>query len=358
MCFGVFLIFTQNSSFMRKKVIAFVKRGFIMAIITIVLLEVGLRLCGFGVFELPEFSMTSTPNRHLSPDEELGIHMNPGIYEVTINKKLKYTATHLKNGQRTCGNLENPSKEQTTVAFYGCSFTYGTGVNDSEVYPYLLQADFPNLNIENRAVPGYGQAQILVNLEQELTSSQKPEVIILNYLSFHNERNTLNPSYRQKLRMGYEITRRNDIGIAKFKCSYPYGSLKENELKLDHVSIREISSTFPLIEYSASMNALQDTWDEQTVDAEDDERVTLAMIDRIDEICKNNGVKLVVSTMMNDEITSRLIKHCEEKSISTIDIYVDLSQKGFTNAPHDQHPSAKAHRLFSERLKPYLFVIE
>lgn len=337
---------------------AFVKRGFIMMIITIVLLEVGLRIFGFGVFELPEFSMTSAPNRHLSPDEELGIRMNPGIYEVTINKKLKYTATHLKNGQRTCGNLENRSKEQTTVAFYGCSFTYGTGVNDSEVYPYLLQVDFPNLNIENRAVPGYGQAQILVNLEQELTSSQKPEVIILNYLSFHNERNTLNSSYRQKLRMGYEITKRDDIGIARFKCSYPYGWFEENELKLDHISIREISSTFPLIEYSVSMNALQNTWDEQTVDAPEDEKVTLAMIDRIDEICKNNGVELVISTMMNDEITSRLIKHCDEKSISTIDIYVDLSQKGFTNAPLDQHPSSKAHKIFAEKLGSYLNKLE
>lgn len=339
---------------MRKKVIAFVKRGFIMAIIAIVLLEVGLRICGFGVFELPEFSMTSIPNSHLSPDNTLGIRLNSGTYNVTINKKLKYTATHLNNGQRTCGRVEKSSEEQTKIAFYGCSFTYGTGVNDSEVYPFLLQAEFPNLKIENRAVPGYGQAQILINLEQDLKSTNKPDVIILNYLSFHNERNTLNPSYRKKLRMGYQITERDDHEIAKFKCSYPFGSIVENELKLEQMSIQEISSTFPLIGYSASMNALQNTWDERTIDAIEDEKVTLAMIDRIHEICKINKVKLVISTMMNDKVTSRLINHCREKSISTVDISVDFSRKGFTNAPYDQHPSAKAHKLFEKKLHQFM----
>jgi hypothetical protein len=343
---------------MSKRVKAIVKRGLIMLIITIVLLEVGLRLFGFGVFELPEYSMTSSPARHLSPDEKLGVRLNPGTYQVTINKQLKYTATHLKNGQRSCGIVESEFPRETSVAFYGCSFTYGTGVNDSEVYPFLIQEKFPDLKIENRAVPGYGQAQILLNLEQELISSQKPDILILNYLSFHNERNTLNPSYRQKLRMGYQITERDDEGIAKFKCNYPYGSVENGELRLEQKSIQEINSTFPLISYSASMNALQNVTDGKSIDAAEDEKVTLEMIDRIHEVCKSNGVEFVISTMMNDDVTNRLITHCLMKSIPTIDIAVDLTQKGFTNAPYDQHPSAKAHKIFAEKLSVYLSEIE
>lgn len=339
---------------MRKKILVIVKRGIIFMVITIVLLEIGLRLFGFGTFQLPDFSMNSTPNRHIQPDDELGVRLNPGTFEVTLNKKLKYTATHLKNGQRTCGTNTIDSTKQLTVAFYGCSFTYGTGVNDWEVYPYLLQKKHPNLKIENRAVPGYGQAQILVNLEKELSSAEKPDVLVINYLSFHNERNTLNASYCQKLRMGYEITKRDDIGIARFKCAYPFGVIENEKLKLDQLSIQEISSTFPFINYSASMYALQNLWDEKSVDAANDEKVTLALLDEIHEICSKYGVKLFISTMMDDAVTKRFTAHCKANSIPTIDISVDLTQKGFTNAPYDQHPSAKAHKIYAEKLSNLL----
>ncbi|MFT6245969.1 MAG: hypothetical protein ACJA0U_003339 [Salibacteraceae bacterium] len=324
-----------------------------MMIITIVLLEVGLRLFGFGTYELPEYSMVSSPNRHLSPDANLGIHLNPGTFAVTINKQLKYTATHLKNGQRTCGEQVAISDESTTLAFYGCSFTYGTGVNDWEVYPHIIQQQFPDLKIENHAVPGYGQAQIILDLEKQMDSKTKPGILILNYLSFHNERNTMNSAYQQKIRTGYAATKKIDRGIASYKCSYSFGAIENGSLKMGSISIQEINSTLPLINYSASMNAFQNLFD-KSVDTESDEKVTLAMIDRIHEICEEKKMKLVLSYMTHDAITQRLVAHCKSASIPTIDIFVDLNKKGSTNAPYDSHPSAKTHQVYAEKLSTFL----
>lgn len=340
---------------MKKKMRSIAKRSILLLFITFFLLEIGLRLFGLGPFELPKYSMISTPDRHLLPDPHLGVQLNPGKYEVTLNQQLKYTATHLENGYRSCGesHVDDP-----LVAFYGCSFTYGTGVSDEQVYPYLLQEKFDSLKIENRAVPGYGQAQILASLEDDLKKPHKPDVIVLNYNSFHNERNTLNASYRQKLRMGYEITKRDDAGIARFKCAHPFGILKNGKVELNVLSMQEINSTFPLISYSAVMHTLQNLWHLSSVDAAEDEKVTLAMMDQIHSICTKSGVKLVISTMTNDDITRRLIAHCKKRSITTIDISIDLSQKGFTNKPHDQHPSAKAHKIYAEKLTEFLRSLE
>ncbi len=295
--------------------------------------------------------MESSPTRHLLPDEQLGVRLNPGQYKVTLNKLLKYTATHLANGYRSCGESNSDSP---LIAFYGCSFTYGTGVNDEDVYPYILQKKFNSLNIENRAVPGYGQAQMLLNLEEDLSKPNKPTVIVLNYLSFHNERNTLNASYRQNLRIGYGITKRDDAGIEQFKCAYTFGEIEKGKLVLGQLSMQEINSTLPFISYSASMNWFQNLWDQTSVNAQEDEKVTLALIDQIQEVCKKNDVKLIISTMSNDDITKRFIQHCESRSIATIDISVDFTQKGYNNKPFDQHPSALAHHEIAVKLEEFL----
>lgn len=340
---------------MLEKILKFAKRLAIFLVITIILLEIGLRIFGFGTFELPDFSMKSSPSMHITPDEELGVHLVPGTYQVTINKELKYTATHLNSRQRTCGSVSDTG---TLITFYGCSFTYGTGVNDSEVYPYLLQQQFDSLKIENRAVPGYGQAQVLVQLEDDLTNKEKPSILVLNYLPFHNERNTMNTGYQQKIRMGYELTKKDDSRISKYPCSYPYGEMVDGKLNMKKMSIGEINSTFPLISYSAITNTLQNLIDQKSVDAEQDEKVTQAMIREIKRICDDFDVKLVVTYMMNDAETKRMIQFCEEISIPTVDIYVDLNQEGYTNAPHDQHPSPIAHKLFAEKLSTFLQTIQ
>ncbi|MFN9374907.1 MAG: hypothetical protein ACK6D3_23725 [Planctomycetaceae bacterium] len=52
-----------------------------------------------------------------------------------------------------------------TVAFFGCSFTFGEGVGDQEALPAQVAACAPELHIVNFAYSGYGPHQMLANLE-------------------------------------------------------------------------------------------------------------------------------------------------------------------------------------------------
>lgn len=285
----------------------------------------------------------------------MGAILNEGVFDITINKKLKYRATHLKSRQRTCGRKSDIKTDKNIlIAFHGCSFTYGVGVNDSETYPYILQQKFPSLTIENHGVPGYGQVQALLELEQALNSDKKPNVVIVNYLSFHDERNALNTAYEQKIRDSYFKSLETFPEIAKIDYAFPFGSVQNDSLITEFRSIHDITSTLPLIGYSAIMNTLQTVTDQIRVNSKEDQKITFAFIDRIHSLCKTANIKLMISYMSNDDATNKLIAHCKAASIPVIDLFIDLTQQTYTNAPYDSHPNARAHQEYAEKLLPYL----
>jgi hypothetical protein len=49
-----------------------------------------------------------------------------------------------------------------------------------------------------------------------------------------------------------------------------------------------------------------------------------------------------------------MIKYCESQQIPTINIVVDLNNHDYTNYPYDQHPNYEAHKIFSEKMTPFL----
>ena len=66
----------------------------------------------------------------------MGLSLNPGKFNVTINKKQKYNVTHTSDSLRTTGSNSDIAK--INIQLHGCSFTYGMGVNDEETYPFIL----------------------------------------------------------------------------------------------------------------------------------------------------------------------------------------------------------------------------
>lgn len=70
------------------------------------------------------------------------------------------------------------------TVFLGDSFTYGHGVNSNETYPWyiyrLFQESKINVNIYNAGVPGYGMDQEILQLETDILSKIKPDIIVWN----------------------------------------------------------------------------------------------------------------------------------------------------------------------------------
>jgi len=43
-----------------------------------------------------------------------------------------------------------------------------------------------------------------------------------------------------------------------------------------------------------------------------------------------------------------------QRGLETVDIETDLNRDGYTNKPHDAHPSGLATRVYADRLAAYL----
>ncbi|MGK0390822.1 MAG: hypothetical protein ACI94Y_003582 [Maribacter sp.] len=101
-----------------------VKLLLIWIIIIVVLLEISLRLLGYQPMQIPYGFLQSTPKNAMVSDSILGMTLNPGKFNVTINHELKYTATHLTSRERITYKAD--SSHLNSIFIYGCSYTYGT----------------------------------------------------------------------------------------------------------------------------------------------------------------------------------------------------------------------------------------
>lgn len=86
------------------------------------------------------------------------------------------------------------------VLFYGCSYTYGEGVNDEETFAYRLGIMRNDLQLYNHAYSGYGPQHMLASLQFVKPStyvSQQQGYLIYMMLPEHVYRATGKPYYLQ-----------------------------------------------------------------------------------------------------------------------------------------------------------------
>ena len=118
------------------------------------------------------------------------------------DKKLLYDVTYTidANGWRV---VPYPSPDSATaVAFFGCSYTFGEGVNDNETLPYrFAEKSGGRFTAFNFGIHGYGPHQMLAILENELEKPalgvQRPRYAIYQALTSHVSRCTGQSSWDQ-----------------------------------------------------------------------------------------------------------------------------------------------------------------
>jgi hypothetical protein len=106
------------------------------------------------------------------------------------DKKLLYDVTYTTdaNGWRVVPYISPDSA--TAVAFFGCSYTFGEGVNDNETLPYrFAEKSGGRFTAFNFGIYGYGPHQMLAILENQLEKSalggQQPRFAIYQALVHH-----------------------------------------------------------------------------------------------------------------------------------------------------------------------------
>lgn len=274
---------------------------------------------------------------------DLGFALGDGTYSVSVNGAPSYTANHIYGRRIT--KKQRLTDSLPSVLIMGCSFTYGMGVDDSVSFPFQLQSAFKELNIENFGVPGFGNIQSLLQLEQEISSGNVPDLVIVNFCDFHHERNSLTPRFRNSLVMGYQRSN-NEATSELAKSQFPFidnGVLKTVEFK-------ELYSNWSGRETFASVNYFQTMNDERLTSKINLEQNSLSIFLRMKELCDKNDIQFLATTLTRNSASKSFLDRLAQSNIEVVDISLDLRLKKYNQLPFDTHPNSRAHDHFSRKL--------
>ena len=133
---------------------------------------------------MPELQKTNA--NLVNDDPDLGIKPRRGrvrmghkvVNDDTVLFDVIYST--LDSGWRV--TPQNPSAK-TAVVFFGCSFTYGEGLNDEDSFPFKVgQILGPQYQVYNFGMSGYGSHQMLAQIQSGILddmAKQYEEIVVL-----------------------------------------------------------------------------------------------------------------------------------------------------------------------------------
>jgi hypothetical protein len=329
----------------RNRILLFVSYCLILAVIFVVGAEVILRLKGVEPWRPREVAIQVSPGgRLVMKHSSLGYSHIPGRFTVTLGTGYSFKVTHLPNTLRITHPLDGYEipREKEEIWIFGCSFTYGWGLNDEQTYPWLLQERFPAYELVNFGVSGYGTIHSLLQFRDAL-KLMHPKVAVLAYADFHDIRNTF-LRIRQKETVPY-----NKLG----PLLQPYARLDEDgELRysMAEVAYRE----FPLMRHMALAHFIETMYDRYEDKLYRSHAVSEALVEEMGRLAREHEVKFVVAGIAESRDMHRMLYFAQEHGIPSVDISVDLRIEENMNATHDGHPSAIANKKYADKLEAFL----
>jgi lysophospholipase L1-like esterase len=307
------------------------------------LAELGLRAAGFRPWHVPPTDTTVVPGgRFYAPHPLLGYTHIAGKFEVTLGDGYSFRVTHGPDTLRVTGppaGDDGAPRPGGELWLFGCSLTHGWSLDDGDTWPWLLQERFPDTRVVNFGVGGYGTLQSLIQFREALRHG-RPRLAVLAYASFHDARNTFLRTRRK------EVAPYSSLG----PLVQPYGRLdRDGRLRVEmaDVTYRE----FPFMRQLALAHLAEAGWNGLEARAVPSAEVTRAIIAEMAALAKANGVDFAVAFIYERPFMTDFLR---ELGVPAVDMSVDLTVPGNTNEPHDIHPSARANRVYAQRLGAYL----
>ncbi len=133
--------------------------------------------------------------KYNAPNSFLGYGIkSDGIFsakKTNPNQEIYHILYTFKNGLRYTPNSNNES--DTAILFFGCSLTFGEGLNDTSTLPFFFNKFAPQANkVLNYGFHGYGPHQMLASIEHrvhnDLSTHQSKKIAIYSFLPTHISR--------------------------------------------------------------------------------------------------------------------------------------------------------------------------
>jgi hypothetical protein len=278
-------------------------------------------------------------------DGILGFANTPGRFVIAATQgHYQFTITHLADSLRITRPLDNynhnhPRPSKGAIWIFGCSLTHGWSLDDTQTYSWLLQERFPDFDVVNFGVGGYGTIHSLLQLKEAVKSRRPPAIVILAYASFHDERNVMSRNWRLLVAPQNGVSEIDHV-FARFDDR---GQLKIGKIRVDHPpALIEHSALARLIEIN--LGILED----RQLRAHE---VSEALIAEMNQITSAAGGQFVLANILGD---SSILKFAAKQGIPGVNIAVDLTMKENNNLPYDLHPSAIANQKYAAKLGDFI----
>ncbi len=266
-------------------------------------------------------------------DERLGWRHKPGARTTQTEPEYKATYTIGSDGNRLVPGVPDSGP---TVALLGCSFCFGLGVNDDEVFASVLQRDhWKTCRVRNFGCIGYTTSHALLCLEKEIRAGRKIDVAIYCWMWHHHFRNDRRRGWLKSL-----------VAIQGKNPLY------------------EMEGGRPVFKGLIGVDQSIDDNDPSLAPRE--ERVTRGLLEAIQSLCKEHNIRLVVvmypfplesETLGAQAADKQMVSDCKSLGIPCLDLtgYSALNDPA-AFYPSDHHPRASWHktvaRLIAEGTDP------
>lgn len=262
-------------------------------------------------------SDTEWHENYIGPDEVLGFRGSPSIaarhFHPDFGKVVTYTMG--PDGWRLLPTSAAPkapaSVDPRPILFLGCSYTFGSGVEDSQSFPALLAAGpWRNFIVQNHAFPAFDTAHACAELERTLRD-QKPLIVFYGMIGDHPRRNDRRRTYHASL-------------------NQPFPHFDVHQGKLVHLGLAAPS--------------LGDQEASPELDAKE-VSLTVLLIDRMRDMCRTAGVPFQVLglTPVPSEL-SRALAMMPNLAVR------DFSDVDLERYPTEGHPIPAWHREIARLL--------
>lgn len=313
---------------------------FIAVFTTLLFSEIILRFIGYKPCDLSFFEhakkirqkdeSTFIPDSILGFKPRTGKLIRPAEYDTNL---IRYTVD--SSFCRVTSYLKNNFNKQIIIA--GCSFTFGDNLDDTQTSSFQLQTKLMpyKINVKNISCGAYGTTQFYLQIKNIDNSKNNILAVILNYAAFHDARAILARSWRSIL-----------VHAQNSKIRVPFSKIIDDSLVIDYKLLDY--NLLPLQTKSALVNRIDNYLNKQ--EEKKGTEVSKKLLNTIVEVCKQKNILLILAGLKNDQYTAKMVKNFKSKGVQTLMYNIDLNDRKYNFLPHDTHPNAKAHEVFTDSM--------
>ena len=336
-----------------------------------VLLTIVMLLCGEGIFyflnnhrKLNAVNEASWIRRGLTDDDRLSGNNplrrvrgsivrdpllgfkpppNAAISETkTLGGRLVYNATYSTDAySRRLTPIENIEHRSYFMLFFGCSYTFGEGVNDNETMPFYFAQYASKSRPYNYGIPGAGPQEMLAKLQSGQLAAEINEqhgILVYTFIDHHINRaiGTMDVYNSWGWAMPFYTIDANNKLVRKgnFASGRPGLALLYRLMDKSQI-LKYFNVTIPPLSHDDSI------------------RITARMIEESRNVFReqfHNG-EFYVLLYPGVRRGKEMLKYFQQSGVKYLDYsgLMDLAQSSF-RIEGDTHPTAKAHRLVAAQL--------